>query len=441
MNTQLAGAASGAKRKALWKHTYVQVLFGIFLGAVVGCLWPDFAANPWFKACGDGFVKLIKMLIGPIIFFTVVAGVSHVGDAKKVGRVGLKAMVYFEVISTFSLMIGMTVGNVAQPGVNFGGAMPDAAAVAKFASAAQSMTAVDMVMHIIPDTVVGAFATGDVLQILLFAILFGFAMQILGDKVPVLRSLITEGGQSIFKVVGIVTKVAPIGAGGAMAYTIGKFGAGALGNLFGLIGLFYLTSFLFVVLVLGVVAKLVGFSIFSYLAYIKDELFLVLGTRSSESALPGLMEKMERLGCRNSTVGIVVPAGWSFNLDGSYIYMTLAIVFIAEVLNIPLSTEQQIMILLVAMLTSKGASGIASASLVTLAATLSAADPRLLPGMAVVVGIDPFMSECKAIVNVIGNGVATLVVSRWEKELSREDLQAAFAKQRGHGAEAVGVAE
>jgi len=423
--------STGRPRKALWKHTYAQVLFAIFLGALVGSLWPDFASNPWFKACGDGFVKLIKMLIGPIIFFTVVSGVSHVGDAKKVGRVGLKAMVYFEVISTFSLMIGMTVGNLAHPGLNFGGSIPDAAAVAGYAKAAQSMTAVDMVLHIIPDTAVGAFATGDVLQILLFSILFGFALQILGDKAKVLHQLIGEGAQAIFKVVGIVTKVAPIGAGGAMAYTIGKYGAGALGSLFGLIGLFYLTAGLFVLVVLGVIAQLAGFSILSFLAYIKDELFLVLGTRSSESALPGLMEKLERLGCRNSTVGIVVPAGWSFNLDGSYIYMTLAIVFISEILGIPLDTEQQIMILLVAMLTSKGASGIASASLVTLAATLSVADPRLLPGMAVVVGIDPFMSECKAITNVIGNGVATLVVSRWEKELSREQLKAAFAAQRG----------
>jgi aerobic C4-dicarboxylate transport protein len=424
--------ASHAKRKALWKHTYAQVLFAIFLGALVGSFWPDFASNPWFKACGDGFVKLIKMLIGPIIFFTVVSGVSHVGDAKKVGRVGLKAMVYFEIISTFSLMIGMTVGNVAHPGLNFGGSLPDAAAVAGYAKAAQGLSAVDMVLHIIPDTAVGAFASGDVLQILLFSILFGFALQILGDKTKVLHQLIVEGGQAIFKVVGIVTKVAPIGAGGAMAYTIGKYGAGALGSLFGLIGLFYLTAALFVFIVLGTVAKIVGFNIFTFLSYIKDELFLVLGTRSSESALPGLMEKLEKLGCRNSTVGIVVPAGWSFNLDGSYIYMTLAIVFISEILGIPLDTEQQIMILLVAMLTSKGASGIASASLVTLAATLSVADPRLLPGMAVVVGIDPFMSECKAITNVIGNGVATLVVSRWEKEMTREELALSF-KQRMQG--------
>jgi len=414
-------------RKALWKHTYVQVLIGIVIGACLGSFWPDFAVNPWLKACGDGFVKLIKMLIGPIIFCTVVSGIAHVSDAKKVGRVGLKAMIYFEVISTFALLIGLAVGNIAQPGVNFGGKIPDAAAVANFAKAAQNMSAVDMVMHIIPDTVVGAFAGGDVLQILLFSILFGFALLILGDRVAGLRTMISESAQAIFTVVGIVTKVAPIGAGGAMAYTIGKYGAGALGSLFGLIGLFYLTALLFVFVVLGTIARIAGFSIFRFLAYIKEELFLVLGTRSSESALPGLMGKLERLGCRQSTVGLVVPAGWSFNLDGSYIYMTLTTVFIAEVLDVPLSLEQQGMILLVAMLTSKGASGIASASLVTLAATLSVADPRLLPGMAVVIGIDPFMSECKAITNVIGNGVATLVVSWWEGELDHGALKAQLA--------------
>lgn len=414
-------------RKALWKHTYVQVLIGVFIGAVVGSLWPDFAVNPWIKACGDGFVKLIKMLIGPIIFFTVVSGVAHVSDAKKVGRVGLKAMIYFEVISTFSLVIGLTVGNIAHPGLNFGGGIPTATAAADLAKTAQGLKAVDMVLHIIPDTVVGAFATGDVLQILLFAILFGFALLAMGDKADGLRNIIGQCAQAIFRVVYIVTKVAPIGAGGAMAYTVGKYGAGALGSLFGLIGLFYLTAVLFVFVVLGAVARLAGFNIFTFLAYIKDELLLVLGTRSSETALPGLMRKLEQLGCRQSTVGLVVPAGWSFNLDGSYIYMTLTTVFIAEILNIPLSLEQQGMILLVSMLTSKGASGIASASLVTLAATLSVADPRLLPGMAVVIGIDPFMSECKAIVNVIGNGVATLVVSWWERELDPAALRAAMA--------------
>lgn len=410
-------------RKPLWTHTYVQVLIGIAIGACVGSLWPEFAVNPWIKACGEGFVKLIKMLIGPIIFCTVVSGIAHVSDAKKVGRVGLKAMIYFEVVSTFALLIGLVVGNVAQPGVNFGGKLPDASAVAGLAKTAQSLSAVDMVMHIIPDTVISAFATGDVLQILLFSVLFGFALLILGDRVAGLRTMISESAQAIFTVVGIVTKVAPIGAGGAMAYTIGKYGAGALGSLFGLIGLFYLTAVLFVFVVLGTIARLAGFNIFRFLVYIKEELFLVLGTRSSESALPGLMRKLESLGCRQSTVGLVVPAGWSFNLDGSYIYMTLTTVFIAEVLDIPLSLEQQGMILLVAMLTSKGASGIASASLVTLAATLSVADPRLLPGMAVVIGIDPFMSECKAITNVIGNGVATLVVSWWEGELDHKALK------------------
>ena len=410
-------------RKPLWTHTYVQVLIGIAIGACVGSLWPEFAVNPWIKACGEGFVKLIKMLIGPIIFCTVVSGIAHVSDAKKVGRVGLKAMIYFEVVSTFALLIGLVVGNVAQPGVNFGGKLPDASAVAGLAKTAQSLSAVDMVMHIIPDTVISAFATGDVLQILLFSVLFGFALLILGDRVAGLRTMISESAQAIFTVVGIVTKVAPIGAGGAMAYTIGKYGAGALGSLFGLIGLFYLTAVLFVFVVLGTIARLAGFNIFRFLVYIKEELFLVLGTRSSESALPGLMRKLESLGCRQSTVGLVVPAGWSFNLDGSYIYMTLTTVFIAEVLDIPLSLEQQGMILLVAMLTSKGASGIASASLVTLAATLSVADPRLLPGMAVVIGIDPFMSECKAITNVIGNGVATLVVSWWDGELDHKALK------------------
>ena len=363
------------------------------------------------------------MVIAPIIFCTVVSGIAHMQDAKKVGRVGVKALVYFEVVSTFALAIGLIIGNIARPGAGFRGT-PDEAAVAKYANPAAHQNTVDFLLNIIPDSVVGAFAKGDVLQVLLFAILFGFALMAMGDRGAVVRSFIDDVAHAIFGIIAIVMKVAPIGAFGAMAYTIGKYGPTALGNLVSLIAVFYLTSALFVIVVLGTIARFAGVNIFRFLYYIKDELLIVLGTSSSESALPQLMEKLERLGCSKSVVGLVVPTGYSFNLDGTNIYMTLATLFIAQALGVDLSFSQQLTILVVAMLTSKGASGVTGAGFITLAATLAVVDPRLVPGMAILLGIDKFMSECRALTNIIGNGVATIVVSRWENELDHDMLQA-----------------
>src|SRR5664279_584646 len=415
--------------KVWYEILYLQVLIAIVIGVIVGWLWPHIATNDWIKALGDGFIKLIKMVIAPIIFCTVVSGIAHIQDAKKVGRIGVKALVYFEIVSTFALVIGLVVGNLARPGTGFGGAMANAQAVANYAKQAESQKSVDFFLHIIPDTVVGAFATGEILQVLLFSILFGFAVMSLGERGKNLRIFVDEAAHGVFGVISIVMRAAPIGAFGAMAYTIGKFGTGAILNLIGLIATFYLTAALFVFVVLGIIARIVGFSIFKFLAYIKDELLIVLGTSSSESALPSLMEKLERLGCSKSVVGLVVPTGYSFNLDGTNIYMTLATLFIAQALNFDLTLGQQITILLVAMLTSKGASGITGAGFITLAATLAVVDPRLVPGMAIVLGIDKFMSECRALTNLCGNGVACVVVSAWEGELDRSKLGARLNQQ------------
>jgi aerobic C4-dicarboxylate transport protein len=368
------------------------------------------------------------MVIAPIIFCTVVSGISHISEVKKVGRVAVKALVYFEVVSTFALALGLIVANLLQPGAGFSG-KTDAAAVAGYAKQASEMKSVDFVLHIIPDSAVGSFAAGDILQVLLFSVLFGFALMALGERGNTLRSLIDDFAHTIFGVISIIVRAAPIGAFGAMAYTIGRYGPTALGNLAGLIATFYLTSIVFVVVVLGTIARAAGFSIFKYLGYIKDELLIVLGTSSSESALPQLMEKMERLGCSKPVVGLVVPTGYSFNLDGTNIYMTLATLFIAQALNVPLTFGEQMTILIVAMLTSKGASGITGAGFITLAATLAAVRPELVPGMAIVLGIDKFMSECRALTNITGNGVACIVVSWWEGELDRNKLNAGLNRE------------
>ncbi len=411
-----------AQKKPLYKLLYFQVLCAIVLGGLLGWLAPQIATNEWIKALGDGFIKLIKMLIAPIIFCTVVSGIAHIQDAKKVGRVGVKALVYFEIVSTFALALGLIVANVVRPGANFAGKVPDSTASALYAKQAGEMHSVDFVLNIIPDSVVGAFAKGDILQVLLFAILFGFALMALGERGHTVRTLIDDVAHGIFGVIAIVMKAAPLGAFGAMAYTIGRYGPAALGNLAGLIITFYATSALFVIVVLGAIAWLAGFSIFKFIAYIKDELLIVLGTSSSESALPQLMAKLERLGCSKSVVGLVVPTGYSFNLDGTNIYMTLATLFIAQALGVDLTLGQQLTILGVAMLTSKGASGVTGAGFITLAATLTVVNPALVPGMAIVFGIDKFMSECRALVNITGNGVATVVVSWWEGELDRDLL-------------------
>ena len=428
--TTMAGAPIAPPAAKPWyKVLYVQVLIAIVLGAIVGWLWPQFATNEWIKALGDGFIKLIKMVIAPIIFCTVVSGIAHIQDAKKVGRIGVKALVYFEVVSTFALVIGLVVGNLVKPGAGFGNAAANEAAVANYAKQAAGQKSVDFVLHIIPDTVVGAFAQGEILQVLLFAVLFGFALMSLGERGHTIRSFIDDAAHAVFGVISIVMRAAPIGAFGAMAYTIGKFGTGAILNLIGLIATFYVTAALFVFVVLGIIARLAGFSIFKFLAYIKDELLIVLGTSSSESALPSMMEKLERLGCSKSVVGLVVPTGYSFNLDGTNIYMTLATLFIAQALGVDLTFSQQLTILVVAMLTSKGASGITGAGFITLAATLAVVDPRLVPGMAIVLGIDKFMSECRALTNLCGNGVACVIVAWWEGELDRDKLTANLAKQ------------
>jgi aerobic C4-dicarboxylate transport protein len=429
VNVMTAESTARVREAKPWyKILYLQVLIAIIIGIIVGWLWPDFATNDWIKALGDGFIRLIKMVIAPIIFCTVVSGIAHIQDARKVGRVGVKALIYFEVVSSFALILGLVVGNLIPVGQGLA-AKPDAAAVATYVKQAEAQKSVDFVLNIIPDSVVGALARGDILQVLLFAILFGFALMALGERGHRLRDIIDDTAHGVFGVIAIVMKAAPIGAFGAMAYTIGKYGPAALGNLIGLIAVFYATAALFVFVVLGLIARFVGFSIFRFLAYIKDELLIVLGTSSSESALPQLMEKLERLGCSKPVVGLVVPTGYSFNLDGTNIYMTLATLFIAQALGVELSFSQQATILVVAMLTSKGASGVTGAGFITLAATLTVVNPALVPGMAIVFSVDKFMSEVRALTNITGNGIATVFVSWWEGELDYEKLHVNLKKQ------------
>jgi aerobic C4-dicarboxylate transport protein len=409
-------------KKPFYKVLYVQVLFAIIVGVLLGVFDPGLAAK--MKPLGDGFVKLIKMIIAPVIFCTVVAGIAGMQDMKKVGRVGGKALLYFEVISTFALIIGLIVAHVIQPGAGFNvdPATLDTKAIAQYTAKTHDLSTVDFLLNIIPNTFVDAFAKGDILQVLLIAILFGFAVSLLGERGRPITRAIDELSHAIFGVVGIIMKAAPIGAFGAMAFTIGKYGVAALLPLAKLVGTFYLTSALFVLIVLGTVAHLTGFSILRYIAYIKEELLIVLGTSSSESALPALMRKLEKLGCSKSVVGLVVPTGYSFNLDGTNIYMTMAALFIAQATNTQLTMGQTLTILLVAMLTSKGASGITGAGFITLAATLAVVPTIPVAGMALILGIDKFMSECRALTNFIGNGVASIVVSKWEGELDHETL-------------------
>ncbi|BBU62944.1 C4-dicarboxylate transport protein 3 [Methylosinus sp. C49] len=418
--------AEAPKRKSA-HSLYLQVLAAIVLGALLGVYFPDIAKSPWMEAMGKGFVNLIKMVIAPIIFCTIVSGIAHLESAAKVGRVGIKALLYFEVVSTVALALGLLVGNVLRPGEGFSG-KADPAAVAKYLEPGMQRTPVEFMLGVIPDSVIGAFAKGDILQVLLFSILFGFALMALGERGRALRGFIDEAGHAMFGVIAIVMKAAPIGAFGAMGYTVGKYGSQSLLNLAWLVGSFYVTSVLFVIVALGLVARIVGFDILRFLAYIRDELLIVLGTSSSESALPQLMEKLERLGCSKSVVGLVVPTGYSFNLDGTNIYMTLTSLFIAQALGVHLTAGQQFVILTVAMLTSKGASGVTGAGFITLGATLSSIDPRLAPGMAIVIGVDKFMSECRALTNICGNGVAAIVVAWWENELDRDKLAAGLAR-------------
>ncbi|QYF92835.1 dicarboxylate/amino acid:cation symporter [Massilia sp. PAMC28688] len=411
-------------KKPFYKILYVQVLFAIACGIVLGALYPSLGVS--MKPLGDGFIKLIKMIIAPVIFCTVVAGIAGMQDMKKIGRVGGKALLYFEVVSTIALAIGLLVANLVRPGDGFNAdpATLDTSAIAEYTSKAKSQSMTDFLLNIIPNTAVDAFAKGDILQVLLFAILFGFSLSMLGERARPVTRLIDDLSHVIFGVVGIIMKVAPIGAFGAMAFTIGKFGLASLVPLAALMGSFYLTCALFVFVVLGGIAWFTGFSIFRFISYIKEELMIVLGTSSSESALPALMRKLEKLGCSKSVVGLVVPTGYSFNLDGTNIYMTMAALFVAQATNTELTFTQQMTILGVAMLTSKGASGITGAGFITLAATLAVVPTVPVAGMALILGIDRFMSECRALTNFVGNGVATVVVSHWEKELNHERLAA-----------------
>lgn len=411
-------------KKPFYKILYVQVLFAIVCGVLLGVFYPTDAVA--MKPLGDGFIKLIKMIIAPVIFCTVVAGIAGMQDMKKVGRVGGKALLYFEVVSTFALAIGLLVANLLKPGAGFNADVTklDTKAIAEFTAKAKNQSTTDFLMNIIPNTFVDAFAKGEILQVLLIAILFGVALSMLGERGKPITRFIDDLSHVIFGVVGIVMKVAPIGAFGAMAFTIGKFGIASLLPLAKLMGSFYLTCGLFVVVVLGAIAWYTGFSIFRFISYIKEELLIVLGTSSSESALPALMRKLEKLGCSKSVVGLVVPTGYSFNLDGTNIYMTMAALFVAQATNTELTIWQELTILGVAMLTSKGASGITGAGFITLAATLAVVPTIPVAGMALILGIDRFMSECRALTNFVGNGVATIVVSKWENELDHDRLAA-----------------
>ncbi len=418
------------QRHRPWYATlYIQVLIAIALGVALGAVYPETAKS--MKWLGDAFIGLIRMMIAPIIFCTIVHGIAAMGDLKKVGRVGLKALLYFEVVSTFALLIGVIVGEVVRPGAGFG-ADPktlDPASVASYASAAAKDSTVAHILALIPSSFFNAFASGDLLQVLLISVLTGVVVAGLGERAPLVGQFVETAGQIFFRIIAIVVKLAPIGAFGAMAFTIGQYGLGSLGKLAGLVGTFYLTSVLFVVVVLGVIARLAGFSILRFIVFIKDELLIVLGTSSSETVLPQIMLKMEALGAPKSVVGLVVPTGYSFNLDGTNIYMTLATLFLAQAIGVDLSFGQYATIIAVAMLTSKGASGVTGAGFITLAATLAAIPNNPVPvaAMTLVLGIDKFMSECRALTNLVGNGVACIVVSAWEGELDRSKLEAALA--------------
>ncbi len=419
---------------------YLYVLAAIITGGLIGYFAP--ATGVALKPLGDGFIALIKMLIAPVIFLTVVLGISGVSDVKKVGRIGVKAIVYFEIVSTFALAIGLTVVNLLKPGAHFNvdRYALDADAVAKFAQQAHEQSTLGFLQNIIPRTFTDAFTDGgSVLQVLLLALLFGFALIALGQRAQPVIDLCEALSTVFFRMIGMVMRLAPIGAGGAMAFTIGKYGVNSLGPLIRLMGSFYLTCVLFVMLVLGTIAKLAGFNIIRFLAYIREELLLVLGTSSSESALAPLMQKLERLGCSRPVVGLVVPSGYSFNLDGTNIYLTMAALFVAQAMNVDLSLLQQLTLLSVAMLTSKGASGVTGAGFITLAATLTVVPSVPVAGLALILGIDRFMSEARALTNIVGNGVATIVVAGWENELDRSMLNreltaAPTAPQGLHGA-------
>jgi len=405
-------------------HLYLRVLLAIVAGGLIGYISPNKAVA--LKPLGDGFIALVKMLIGPVIFCTVTLGITGAGDMKKVGRVGGKALLYFEVVSTLALLIGLVVMNVLQPGAGFN-ADPrtlDAKSIAEYATKAREQSTAGFLLHIIPATFTDAFTgSGDLLQVLLVAVLFGYGMMRLGEAAEGVRRFIEQCSRIFFAMMNSIMRLAPLGAGGAMAFTIGRYGIGALKPLAALMASFYLTCILFVFVVLGTIASFAGFSIIRFIVYFKDELLTVLGTSSSESAMLPLMEKLERLGCSKSVVSLVVPSGYSFNLDGTNIYLTMAALFVAQALDIHLSLYQQSTLLGVAVLTSKGASGVTGAGFITLAATLAVVPSIPVAGLALILGIDRFMSEARSLTNFIGNGVATIIVSRWENELDYNKLR------------------
>ena len=413
-------------KKPFYKSLYIQVLIAVALGIALGHFQPDLGAQ--MKPLGDGFIKLIKMLIAPIIFCTVVVGIAGMEDMKKVGKTGGLALLYFEIMSTLALIIGLVMVNLVQPGagMHIDVASLDTKGIAAYTAPGKMVTTTDFLLNIIPSTVVDAFAKGEILQVLLFAVLFGFALHRFGGRGTQVFDFIEKFSHVMFDIVGIVMKVAPIGAFGAMAFTIGKYGVDSLVSLGKLMGPFYGTCLIFIFVILGIVSWLHGFSIFKFVRYIKEELLIVLGTSSSESVLPRMMEKMENAGAKKSVVGLVIPTGYSFNLDGTSIYLTMAAVFIAQATDTPMSLTQQITLLLVLLLTSKGAAGVTGSGFIVLAATLSAVGHVPVAGLALILGIDRFMSEARALTNLVGNGVATLVVAKWTGDLDMKRLDAAM---------------
>lgn len=419
--------AATAERKPLYKSLYVQVLAAVTIGVLLGHFHPELGEQ--MKPLGDAFIKLIKMIIAPIIFCTVVVGIAGMEDMKKVGKTGGLALLYFEIVSTLALVIGLLVVNFVQPGsgMHVDASALDTKAIAAYTEPGKMKGTVDFLMGVIPTSVVDAFAKGDILQVLLFSVLFGFALHKFGGRGTLVFDFIEKSSHVLFDIVGIIMKVAPVGAFGAMAFTIGKYGIDSLFSLGKLMGTFYLTCLIFVFGVLGLIARLHGFSIVRFIKYIKEELLIVLGTSSSESVLPRMMEKMENLGARKSVVGLVIPTGYSFNLDGTSIYLTMAAVFIAQATDTPMTLVQQLTLLAVLLLTSKGAAGITGSGFIVLAATLSAVGGVPVAGLALILGIDRFMSEARALTNLVGNGVATLVVAKWTGDLDMQRLNDGLA--------------
>jgi len=417
--------------RRLYKSLYFQVLVAIAIGILLGILFP--ALGSQMKPLGDGFIKLIKMMIAPIIFCTVVLGIAGMEDMKKVGKTGGFALLYFEIMSTVALVVGLLVINIVRPGagMNIDPATLDTKAIAAYAEPGKLQSGTDFLINVIPTSVVDAFAKGEILQVLFFSVLFGFALHKFGGKNSLVFNLIEKTSHVLFQIVSIIMKVAPIGAFGAMAFTIGTYGLGSLANLAKLMATFYITCVIFIFVVLGLVAWFHSFSILKFVRYIKEELLIVLGTSSSEAALPSLMERLESLGAGKSTVGLVIPTGYSFNLDGTAIYLTMAAVFIAQATNTDLNITHQIVLLAVLLLTSKGAAGVTGSGFIVLAATLSAVGTVPVAGLALILGIDRFMSEARALTNIVGNGVATLVVAKWTGDLDVEQMQRRLANPSG----------